>query len=175
MTIFQKSVINRHLDNLDKEQVEKAYQKFRENYSPAKIEEIKKLKEEEYQDGFLRDLFVDVFGYILKPDSNYNLAREFKNQGDGKKEDNFEIDKLSKKLNAFYDFDFKTLVLELKKKKNILSLLKQDEWKKYFNVYKSEINKLQDEINTTDKEIDKLVYELYELTEAEIKIVEESV
>jgi len=87
MTIFQKSVIKRHLDNLDKEQVEKAYQKFRENYSPAKIEEIKKLKEEEYQDGFLRDLFVDVFGYILKPDSNYNLAREFKNQGDGKKAD----------------------------------------------------------------------------------------
>ena len=87
MTIFQKSVINRHLDNLDKEQVEKAYQKFRKNYSPAKIEEIKKLKEEEYQDGFLRDLFIDVFGYILKPDSNYNLAREFKNQGDGKKAD----------------------------------------------------------------------------------------
>lgn len=87
MTIFQKSVIKRHLDNLDKGQVEKAYQKFRGNYSPAKIEEIKKLKEEEYQDGFLRDIFVDVFGYILKPDSNYNLAREFKNQGDGKKAD----------------------------------------------------------------------------------------
>jgi len=44
MTIFQKSVINRHLDNLDKEQVEKVYQIFRTNYSPAKIEEIKKLK-----------------------------------------------------------------------------------------------------------------------------------
>lgn len=87
MTIFQKSVIKRHLDNLDKEQVEKSYQKFRKNYNPAKIEEIKKLKEEEYQDGFLRDIFVNVFGYILKPDSNYNLAREFKNQGDGKKAD----------------------------------------------------------------------------------------
>ncbi|HDZ85230.1 MAG TPA: restriction endonuclease subunit M [Candidatus Moranbacteria bacterium] len=87
MTIFQKSVIKRHLDNLDKERVEKAYQKFRENYSPAKIEEIKKLKEEEYQDGFLRDIFVDVFGYTLKPDDNFNLAREFKNQGDGKKAD----------------------------------------------------------------------------------------
>ena len=59
----------------------------KENYSPAKIEKIKKLKEEEYQDGFLRDLFVDVFGYTLKPDDNYNLVREFKNQGDGKKSD----------------------------------------------------------------------------------------
>lgn len=87
MTIFQKSVIKRHLDNLDKEQVKNAYQKFRENYSSSKIEEIKKLKEEEYQDGFLRDIFVDVFGYTLKPDYNFNLAREFKNQGDGKKAD----------------------------------------------------------------------------------------
>ncbi|MBC8320319.1 MAG: Eco57I restriction-modification methylase domain-containing protein [Bacteroidetes bacterium] len=87
MAIFQKSVIKRHLDNLNKEQVEKAFQKFRENYSPAKIEKIKQLKEEEYQDGFLRDLFVDVCGYTLRPDDNYNLVREFKNQGDGKKAD----------------------------------------------------------------------------------------
>ena len=87
MGIFQKSVIQKHLSNLDKELVEKAYQRFRENYNPSKIEKIKELKEEEYQDGFLRDLFVDVFGYILKPDDNYNLAREFKNQGDGKKAD----------------------------------------------------------------------------------------
>ena len=87
MSIFQKSVINKHIKNLDQNQVEDAYQKFKTNYSLAKIEKIKKLKEEEYQDGFLRDLFVDVFGYILKPDDNYNLAREFKNQGDGKKAD----------------------------------------------------------------------------------------
>ncbi|MCD4773864.1 MAG: hypothetical protein K8R41_10830, partial [Bacteroidales bacterium] len=87
MAIFQKSVIKKHLNNLDKDQVEKAYQKFRENYSPAKIEKIKQLKEEEYQDGFLRDLFVDVFGYTLKPDDDYNLVREFKNQADGRKAD----------------------------------------------------------------------------------------
>ena len=87
MGIFQKSVIQKHLSNLDKELVEKAFQKFRENYNPSKIEKIKELKEEEYQDGFLRDLFVDVFGYTLKPNDDYNLAREFKNQGDGKKAD----------------------------------------------------------------------------------------
>ncbi|NCP53296.1 MAG: hypothetical protein GW827_13775 [Flavobacteriales bacterium] len=62
MAIFQKSVIKKHLNNLDKEQVEKAYQKFRENYTPAKTAHIKKLKEEEYQDGFLREIFVDVLG-----------------------------------------------------------------------------------------------------------------
>ena len=87
MTIFQKSVINKHLKNLDKAQVEKAYLKFRTNYSPAKIEKIKQLKEEEYQDGFLREIFVDVLGYTLRPDENFDLQREFKNQTDGKKAD----------------------------------------------------------------------------------------
>ncbi|MCD6564828.1 MAG: hypothetical protein J7K53_02690 [Bacteroidales bacterium] len=52
---------------------------------------------------------------------------------------------------------------------------KQDEWEEYFTTYKNEIDQLQDEINTTDKEIDQMVYELYGLTEDEIKIVEESV
>jgi len=87
MAIFQKSVIQKHLNNLNKEQVEKAYLEFKSNYNPAKIEQIKTLKEEEYQDGFLRDIFVDVFGYTLRPDENYNLQREFKNQSDGKKAD----------------------------------------------------------------------------------------
>ncbi len=87
MSIFQQSVINKHLRNLDKDKVEKAYKKFRENYSPQRITKIKELKEEEYQDGFLRDIFVDVLGYTLKPNENYNLVREYKNQQDSKKAD----------------------------------------------------------------------------------------
>ncbi len=87
MEIFQKSVIKKHLANIDNEQVEKAYKKFKEIYTQQKIEEIKNLKEEEYQDGFLRDIFVKVLGYTLKPDENYNLVREYKNQADGKKAD----------------------------------------------------------------------------------------
>ncbi len=87
MSIFQKSVINNHLSQLDKDQVEKAFAKFNDNYSFSKIAEIQKMKEEEYQDGFLRDIFVDVFGYTLKPADCYDLAREFKNQTDGKKAD----------------------------------------------------------------------------------------
>jgi hypothetical protein len=87
MAIFQKSVINKHLSLLDKNQIDKAYKNFIENYSPAKIAKIKTLKEEEYQDGFLRDIFVNVLGYTLKPDECHNLEREFKNQTDGKKAD----------------------------------------------------------------------------------------
>jgi type I restriction-modification system DNA methylase subunit len=87
MPIFQKSVLNKHLANLDQEKVEKAYETFRDNYNSAKIEQIKTLKEEEYQDGFLREIFVDVLGYTLRPNENYDLQREFKNQTDGKKAD----------------------------------------------------------------------------------------
>jgi hypothetical protein len=87
MQIFQKSVVQKHLRNLDQEKIEKAFEKFRLNYNPAKIEQIKSLKEEEYQDGFLRDIFVDVLGYTLRPNENYDLQREYKNQTDGKKAD----------------------------------------------------------------------------------------
>jgi len=120
MAIFQKSVIKTHLTKLDKEQVEKAYLKFKENYSLAKIEKIKQLKEEEYQDGFLRDLFVDVFGYTLKPDDNYNLVREFKNQADGKKADGAIIDN-----NGVYPVALAVIELKSTKTKDLKSITEQ--------------------------------------------------
>jgi len=51
MAIFQKSVLNKYLKQLDNNAVELAYAKFKENYSAAKIQKIIGLKEEEYQDG----------------------------------------------------------------------------------------------------------------------------
>jgi len=85
---------------------------------------------------------------------------------------NLKIAKISNKLDAFYNFDFKIFLSELKKQKVILSLTEQDEWEEYFNAYKSEINQIQYEIGKADKEIDQMVYELYGLTDEEIKIVE---
>ncbi|MCF6358177.1 MAG: hypothetical protein L3J54_10265 [Draconibacterium sp.] len=116
--------------------------------------------------------------FIEKADKMLDLNKvlqQKKNKFLNRLTDNFEIDKLSKKLDSFYDFDFKILVSELKKKRVVLSLLQQDEWEEYFNAYKTEINNLQNQINQTDKEIDQLVYQLYELTDEEIKIVEESI
>jgi REP element-mobilizing transposase RayT len=101
--------------------------------------------------------------------------QEKKNKFLNRIKDNFEIEKISKKVDVFYEYDFKTFVTELKKQKIKFLLVQQDEWEEYFNSYKTEINQLQDEINTTDKEIDQMVYDLYELAEEEIKIVEESV
>jgi len=86
--------------------------------------------------------------------------------------DNFELEKLSKKLETFYKYDFKTFVAELKKKKVNLSLVQQDEWEEYFESYQKELLELQSQIDTTDKEIDVMVYELYGLSEDEIAVVE---
>ena len=53
-----------------------------------------------------------------------------------------------------------------------LSLDEEAEWMDYFNKKKAETNALQAEIDRIDNEIDQMVYELYGLTEQEIKIVE---
>lgn len=88
---------------------------------------------------------------------------------------NFPIEKPTNKLKEFYNYDFKTFLAELKKKKITLSLKQQEEWQEYFNEHIKEINSLQETIARTDKEIDSMVYELYGLTDEEIMIVEESV
>ena len=86
--------------------------------------------------------------------------------------ENLEIDKLSKRLEAFYAYDFKTFLAELKKKKVTLSLVEQDEWEEYFSLYKKELTDLQTQIDNTDKEIDAMVYALYGLSEDEVAVVE---
>ena len=87
MPIFQKAVLIKYLKSIDKTASEHAYKQYREIFGPDKIGVIKTLKEEEYQDGFLRDLFVKVLGYTIKPDENYDLVREKKNETDAKKAD----------------------------------------------------------------------------------------
>ena len=87
-------------------------------------------------------------------------------------QNNLHLQNITSKLEKFYEHDFKSFVDELKKQKVTLSLKDQDEWEDYFNTYKLEINTLQTEIAKTDKEIDQMVYELYGLTDEEIKVVE---
>ena len=91
----------------------------------------------------------------------------------GRIRDNFDLDKLSKKLESFYKHDFKTFLKELKKKKVTLTLTQQDEWEEYFENYQKELLEIEDQIDTTDREIDEMVYALYGLSEEEIKVVNE--
>ena len=87
-------------------------------------------------------------------------------------QDNLGIAKVTAALERFDELDFKAFVAELKKQKVALSLTQQDEWEDYFNQYKADCNALFAQITATDKEIDQMVYQLYGLTEEEIKVVE---
>ena len=57
-------------------------------------------------------------------------------------------------------------------KKIKLSLKEQDIWDDYYLEYKGEIDSLKMNIAATNKAIDAAIYELYDLTEEEIKVVE---
>jgi hypothetical protein len=86
----------------------------------------------------------------------------------------FDLPHLSTKLQQWPSLDFKGFMAELGKAKVQLSLEKQEEWMAYFTKKKTEANALQSEIDRIDKEIDKMVYGLYGLTQEEIEIVEQS-
>jgi type I restriction-modification system DNA methylase subunit len=87
MGLFQKSVLKSYLNQQNKDVVEKAYVRFKKIYDSANIEEIKKLKEEEYQTGFFNDIFINVLGYTLRPTKDFNFKVEQKNVTDSKKAD----------------------------------------------------------------------------------------
>jgi hypothetical protein len=81
---------------------------------------------------------------------------------------------ISAKIENWPSLDFKGFLAELKKAKVVLGLEEEAEWMVYFNKKKAEANALQSEIDRIDKEIDQMVYALYELSPEEIEIVENS-
>ncbi|WP_242529666.1 Eco57I restriction-modification methylase domain-containing protein [Psychroflexus sp. ALD_RP9] len=83
-----------------------------------------------------------------------------------------ELGKLPKKLQDWYELSFADFIKELKKKKIKLSLGQEAEWEDYFLAEQAKAKNLKNQIDQTDKEIDQMVYELYGLTDEEIKIVE---
>jgi ClpP class serine protease len=88
------------------------------------------------------------------------------------------LKKYLKKLQAFESLEFEDFVKEYKKAKKIKFADKlsernfKNDWKPLFENDKKEVLELQEQINQTDKEIDSMVYELYGLSDEEIKIVE---
>jgi len=88
------------------------------------------------------------------------------------------LEKISKKLQNFEKLDFDDFVKEYKKAKKLKFTDKleernfKNEWRSLFENDASQAQELQAQINATDKEIDKMVYELYGLSDDEIKIVE---
>ncbi len=83
----------------------------------------------------------------------------------------FNLESLPKKLEDWYLHSYSDFVKELAKKKIKLSLSDEAEWEEYFNTESKKALELKSKIDATDKEIDQMVYKLYDLTEDEIKIV----
>ncbi len=90
----------------------------------------------------------------------------------GRLRDSFEINNPSRKMSEFFKHDFKSLTSELRKKRKKMSLSEQDEWEQYFKQYKDEIAVLQLEITALDKDIDRMVYDLYQITPSEVELIE---
>ena len=85
---FQNSVIKKYLASQDAELIAQAWETYKAYFlNPAVQENIRASKEEQFQEGFLRELFVKVFGYTLNPMPDFNLITEQKNETDAKKAD----------------------------------------------------------------------------------------
>ncbi|TYA53120.1 hypothetical protein [Formosa maritima] len=150
MALFQTSVLKQHLKLQDTATVDKAYKKYTKYFhNPTIQENIKNSKEEQYQAKFLDELFVNFLDYTLNPKPNFNITTEHKNQQGAGKADG-----------AILKGETAIGVIELKGTNT----------KDLDNKKKAQT--LQSQITQTEKEIDQMVYELYGLTEEEIKIVE---
>ena len=88
MPLFQQSVIKKYITDLTKSELQTAWQLFTAHFhDAAKQANTRNLKEEEYQEGFVRDLFVSVLGYTLNPQPDYNFVLEKKSVTDATKSD----------------------------------------------------------------------------------------
>mgnify|MGYP003554332974 CR=1 FL=1 len=88
MSLYQPIILKKYLKSLDDRSLNMSWDNFKKHFQDPTIQEnIKSNKEENYQYGFLQDLFVNVFGFTLNPQSDYNLTTEFKNQIGSKKAD----------------------------------------------------------------------------------------
>ena len=88
MSLFQKTIIKKYTQDLNSQKVQDAYALFKSYFlNPTIQENIREAKEEQFQEGFLRELFGNILGYTLNPNPNFNLTTELKNTSNSKKVD----------------------------------------------------------------------------------------
>jgi len=165
MSLFQKSVIEKFLNTLNKDLVLEKWTIYKNYFLNSGIQEnIRNSKEEQYQGEFLIDLFVNVLGYTKNPTPNFNLTTELKNEKDSKKADGGII--INDKVVG---------VIELKgtnttdlNKIEVQAFGYKNNQKDCVYVVTSNFEKLRFYI---DNAIEHLEFNLFTLTEAEFKIL----
>ena len=86
--LFQKNILKKYADAVPREVVAQAWQQYKSYFLNPEIQaNIRQSKEEQFQEGFLRELFVKVLGYRLNPSPDYNLITEQKNETNSRKAD----------------------------------------------------------------------------------------
>lgn len=64
--LFQKNIIKKYLPMLPSELTTTAWVQYSQYFLNAEIQQnIRQSKEEQFQEGFLRELFVKVLGYMI--------------------------------------------------------------------------------------------------------------
>lgn len=66
--LFQKNILKKYTDAVPQDVVAQAWQQYQSYFLNPEIQaNIRQSKEEQFQEGFLRELFVKVLGYTLNP------------------------------------------------------------------------------------------------------------
>lgn len=120
----------------------------------------------------------DQIPFIKKVDMILNLNKELNDEINGFSnwlKCTYKIEKFSKKLDKYYELSLNDFLTELKKKKVDIKPRKTHELlKKEFEDSVNKVNPLLLKIEETDKEINQMIYKLYELSDDEIEIIESS-
>jgi len=86
-----------------------------------------------------------------------------------------EHEKVTAKLQKFWTLDFAAFRAEVKRAlKSEIPVKDRDDWEKYLAEKSAEVVKLTAEIEAAEREIDAIVYKLFDLTRDEIKLLEDS-
>lgn len=146
----------------------KFYSEEDDLFPKIKVNELKNLPIKNSTENFNKELSKLSILITKMINSFSELVQKFQRSIERKS----NLENLPKKLDEWYLLSYTDFIKELAKKKIKLSLSDEAEWEEYFNTESKKALELKSKINATDKEIDQMVYKLYDLTEDEIKIVE---
>ena len=86
--MFQNTIVKKYISTQNEDELISKWETFKSYFHDSGNQNrIRELKEEQFQEGFLKELFVGIFGYIITPNENYNLIPELKNPKDNRKVD----------------------------------------------------------------------------------------
>lgn len=86
--VIQMHCSGKYINSQNQGLLKEKWDAYKTHFHDPNIQEnMRNAKKEQYQEGFLRDLFVKILGYTLSRANDYNLTTELKKVKDSKKAD----------------------------------------------------------------------------------------